>query len=315
MLVSTNVFCDPRRGCNTWTPVHIPLGNYMLPFVCPGCRGLSLIPIKTVRQTVFAYGDESKFGKVIAYGVVIVAARDLLAAERLLSNLTRRYGLDPRAEFHCREVFHEHPKSKSAWRNLPESQVLGFAEELLLGLKRLSAVFFLSAIHRDEYPEVLPAVGKFAAGEMGTKQLAGVLCQTALMNVDESFGKDEIKFYADRDSVKIPFFGRKIQAHSNYRLDAGETSIVSERFNDSDKPALLQAADLFAYTVTHALTESPTKNKRRFERWYKICNPRTNFWGVSDESVYALQDPVQEIEGFEPAPSRLETRHRALVTA
>jgi hypothetical protein len=46
-----------------------------------------------------------------------------------------------------------------------------------------------------------------------------------------------------------------------------------------------------------------------------MCNPSWSFWGVSDESVYALQDPVREIEGFEPRPSRLEARHAALMAA
>ena len=67
--------------------------------------------------------------------------------------------------------------------------------------------------------------------------------------------------------------------------------------------------------LSRALIDKAARNKGRFERWYKICGPFTGFWGVSDESVYSLQDPVQEIEGFEPRPSRLESRHAELNAA
>jgi hypothetical protein len=316
LLVSTNVFCDPQRGgCNTWTPIQIPVGNYIHRFRCPGCGGLSYIPIRLARQSIYAYGDESSYGNVIAYGLVLIHAHNLPAAQEFLSGLKRRYGVDPQAEFHCKVVFHGSPKSKSPWKNLSEAQVLDFAEELISGLAKLPSAFIVGAVHRSEYPKTLPAVGKFAAGEMGTKQLAGLASTTALFVLKQYFVRDQVRFIADSDPGKIPFFGRKVQAHSNYRLSSKESDqqIVPEPFADKDKRALLQAADLFSYTATHALTEKPARNKARFERWYKTCNPATGFLGVSDESVYALQDPVQEIDGFAPHPSRLEARHAELM--
>jgi hypothetical protein len=254
---------------------------------------------------------------LIAYGLVLIYAHNLPVAQELLSGLKRRYGVDPQAEFHCKVVFHGSPKSKSPWKGLSEARVLDFAEELISGLARLPASFIVGAMHRSEYPKTLPAVGKFAAGEMGTKQLAGMASVSALSVLHQHFGRDQIKFIADSDPGKIPFFGRKVQAHSNYKVRIGQSGqqIAPEPFVDKDKRVLLQAADLFSYTATHALTEKPARNKARFERWYKTCNPSTGFWGVSDESVYALRDPVQEIEGFEPAPSRLEARHRELMAA
>jgi hypothetical protein len=297
--------------------VDIPLGNYVLKFTCPKCKRRSLIPIRLLRQTIYAYGDESSFGQVIAYGLVVIHAHNLLAAEQLLSGLKRRFGVDPHAEFHCKVVFHGDPGSKSPWRDLSEARVLDFAEELVSGLAKLPAAFIVGALHRSEYPTTLPAVGKFAAGEMGTKQLAGMACTSALALLNQQFGQDQIRWIADPDPAKIPFFGRKIRAHSNYKLNISGSGreIVPEPFDRNDKRALLQAADLFAYTATHALSEKATRNKVRFERWYKTCNPATGFWGVGDDSVYALQDPVREIEGFEPAPSRLEARHRRLLAA
>jgi len=321
-----NLFCHPHHGgCGLFTQVQFSPGVYDYSHTCLNCgktyvinvnlppQGVALLP----RQSVHAFGDESSYGDVIGYGLVVIHAHNLLAAEQLLSGLKRRYAVDPQAEFHCRIVFNGHQKRKSPWKNLSESQVLDFAEELILGLGRLPAAFVVGAVHRNEYPAELPAVGKVPASEMGTKQVAGMACWSALMTLRQNFGPDEIKFLSDPDRVKVPFFGRRIQAHTNYKLAFGEASqhILPEPFDEKDKPALLQAADLFAYTATHALTDKAARNKGRFERWYKISGPATGFWGVSDESVYSLQDPVQEIEGFEPSSSRLEARHAELIAA
>ena len=323
---AVNVFCHPHKGgCGLFTRVEFLPGIYDSNFTCPNCGDTSIItvnlPLPGVvllpRRTIYAYGDESSYGDVIAYGLILIHAHDLPMAEQLLSGLKLRYGVDPRAKFHCRVVFHEHPKRKSLWKDLPDARVLDFAEELILGLAKLPAAFIVGAMHRSEYPETLPAVGNFSAGEMGTKQLAGMACTSALAVLNQHFGQDQIRFVADPDPGRIPFFGRKVRAHTNYKLNIRESGqqIVPEPFADKDKRALLQAANLFLYTATHALTEKPARNKARFEHWYKTCNPATGFFGVSDESVYALQDPVQEIDGFAPRPSRLESRHAELTAA
>jgi len=131
---------------------------------------------------------------VIAYGLVLVHAHNLLIAEQLLSGLKRRYGIGPRAEFHCKVVFNGSPRSKSPWRDLSEAEVLDFAEELISGLAKLPAAFIVGAIHRKEYPETLPAVGNFPAGEMGTKLLAGMACKSALAILNQHFGHDQVSF-------------------------------------------------------------------------------------------------------------------------
>jgi hypothetical protein len=186
---SVNVFCHPHKGgCGLFTRVGFGPGVYDFEFVCPNCGDRSRLRVNAPptgvaalpRKTIYAYGDESNFGGVIGYGIVLVHAHDLPVAERLLSGLKRRYGVDPQAKFHCRVVFHEHPKRKSPWKDLPDARVWDFAEELISGLAKLPAAFVVSALHRSEYPETIPAVGKFSAGEMGTKQLAGMACMGAL---------------------------------------------------------------------------------------------------------------------------------------
>jgi len=257
------------------------------------------------QSEVYAFGDESNFGDVIAYGLAIVHAYDLIAAERLLSGLKQRYGVGLQEEFHCKIVFSGDQRQKSQWKHPSEIQVLDFAEELILGLVRLPTLFIVGAVHRIEYPEELPAAGNFPAGKMGVNQLTGMMCMAALVNLNEHYSQDQIKFWADPNRTQMPFFGRRMQAHRNYKLTNNDANqhITPEPFNDEDKQALLQAADLFAYTATHALSEKDSRNKERFDGLYRMCSANTSFIVVHNE---------ENIE-MTPQPSRLEARHTELI--
>ena len=96
-----------------------------------------------------------------------------------------------------------------------------------------------------------------------------------------------------------------MQTHRMYYLNNSDTNqrIASEPLDQEKMPALIQVADLFIYTATHALTEKEHRNKERFERLYKICSPVTSFMGWHEEN---------ETE-FSPLPSKLESRHAKLI--
>jgi hypothetical protein len=302
-------------GCGLVTQVDVFQGMYSRAFTCPNCRktitmninlpaqGVALLP----RQTLHAFGDESSFWGVIAYGVVAVHAHNVLAAERLLSGLKRRYGVDPQEAFHCTVVFHGDKRRESAWAHLSVDQVYDFAEELLSGFVSLPALFVVGAAHRSEQPTEHPAVGKWPRLEWGTKQLAGVLCGAALTRLNDLWRPNEIKFWADPDSTKIPFGWGRMQAHNLYYMNNSDTNqrIEPVSLDAQNKPPLLQVADLFAYTATHALSDKRHRFKDRFDRFYKVCHPSWSFMGYHDDN---------EIE-FKPKPSRLESRHAQLMVA
>jgi hypothetical protein len=249
--------------------------------------------------TVHAFGDEGAFGKVIAYGLVVIPAPRLPVAEQFLPALKRRYRVDPQEEFHCLDVFHWDKKQESGWKHLSEAQVLEFAEELLLGMASFSAGFIVGGVHRSEYPTELSAEGNFPAGEMGTKQLAGMTCMAALLRLSEVYDDHQIRFRPDPDSSKMSFFGRTMRADRNYQLTRSDTKqqIVPETLDHTDKPALLQVADLLAFTATHALSDEKVRNKEGFKHLYRICNPKHSFM------VYKLP----------PQPSILESRHAEIM--
>lgn len=147
-------FCPPiYGGCGSVTRVEIFQGVYRRPFTCPKCgKTITMnvelpLPDATLlpRHTVHAFGDESTYGDVIAYGVVAVHAHNRLEAEQFLSELKRHYSVDPQAEFHCRIVFSGHQRQKSPWKNLSVNQIFDFAQELLSGFVRLPMVFSVGA--------------------------------------------------------------------------------------------------------------------------------------------------------------------------
>jgi Protein of unknown function (DUF3800) len=314
LLVLANVTCDPPRlgGCGLSTRVRLPIGTYILPFSCPVCSHVTMIPVhlhqpKVVhppQSKVYAFGDESAFGNVIAYGLAVVEGPDLPRVERFFSGLKQRYGIDSRAEFHCRIVFSGDQRRKSAWRDLSPTKVLEFAEELISGLVGMQTRFIVGAAHRSEQPEELPAVENWAAIEMGTDLLQGIACLSALNTLNQHYDQHRVEFRTDPNRKKIPLAGRRIQAHSLYKLNNSDTNqhIAPEPVDPKDKPALLQVADLFAYTATHSLTEKKHRNKERFEHLYKLCSPVGSFMG------YHAEDETE----FKPLPSRLESRHRKL---
>ncbi len=279
-LFVTNLFCHPQRGgCGVFTPAQFSSGDYDASFTCPSCGDTSTIEVRLPRSGVHAFGDESVFKDVIAYGLVVVPDPNVTPAENLLSELKQRYGVDPQEEFHCKHAFHGDRRRKTQWKHLSEVKVLNFAEELISGLVTLPAWFIVGAALRSEIPVEFPAAQGFSAGVMESKQLAGILCGAALTPLSEHYDQDEIRFWADRDRTRVPFFGRKMQAHTNYKLTNREANrhIVSETFDKNNKPALLQVADLLAYVATHALSEKKSRHKERFEHLYRTFDPVTCF--------------------------------------
>src|SRR5215210_6990273 len=214
--------CPPHHGgCGAVMQVEIFQGVYSRPFTCPKCAKTVTMNIELSLQDaallpqpiVHAFGDESSYGDVIAYGIVAVHAHNRFAAERFFAGLKRRYGVDPGEEFHFADLYHSDKREKTAWNQLSVHQVLNFAEELLAGLKGVPTQFTVGAAHRAEQPTELPEAGHFPAFEMGTKQLTELMCGAALTPLNQFYDQSQIKFWTDPDRTKISFGYGKVQAH------------------------------------------------------------------------------------------------------
>ena len=258
------------------------------------------------QPTVHAFGDESSYGDVIAYGIVAVHAHNRFAAERFFAGLKRRYGVDPGEEFHFADLYHSDKREKTTWNQLSVHQILNFAEELLAGLMGVPTQFTVGAAHRAEQPTELPEAGHFPAFEMGAKQLTALMCGAALTPLNQFYDQSQIKFWTDPDRTKISFGYGKVQAHRMHYLNNSDTNqYIGAEPPGEQKSPLLQVADIFAFTATHALTEKKIGFKDGFERLYTLCSPATSFMGYHDENETEVR----------PLPSRLESRHARLMVA
>jgi hypothetical protein len=75
------IFCDPQRGgCCLLTLVQIsdPTGKHVFPYTCPNCEQSATITVHIQPLRVYAFGDESEFGDVIAHCLVAVEDHKLM---------------------------------------------------------------------------------------------------------------------------------------------------------------------------------------------------------------------------------------------
>lgn len=265
-------------------------------------EGASLLP----QPKIHAFGDESSYGGVIAYGVFAVRADHRHAAETFLTGMKRRYKVDPPDEFHFVDLYHQDLRKKTGWNHLSIHRIFDFAEELVSALVGMPTVFSVGAAHRTEHPLEVPEAGHFPAFTMGTKELTALQCQAALLPLSQFYDQSQIKFWTDPDKTPISFGYGKVQAHRMHYLNNSDANKrIDAEPPDEERTPLLQVADLFAFTATHALTEKKQRFKKEFERLYRICSPATSFAGHEDESAVE----------FKPLHSKLEARHAEIMAA
>ncbi|WP_204138797.1 hypothetical protein [Halomicronema sp. CCY15110] len=298
--LTINVLHDLRAGgCGLQTPVQVfpQPGERVLRVVCLGCGSEMIVPLhfQQVNEQLFhAFGDESSFKEVVVYGLLVLHKHDWRAAENLLTELKKEHGLSPSDILHCRVLFNDHARAKSAWREWSNEEVFIFLKILLRELRTCRPMYCVCAVNRNEYPTEFSDSADFSGCVMETKQLAGILFQGVAMPLFERLGVDNVRVWVDPDRTKIPWFGKRVQAHRNYQSKDPKTqkTLIPESFPDNAKPALLEVADLIAYTAAHVLSSSPHSNKRRFEELYRVCKPelRVLTWDPEDRGLLSTID-------------------------
>jgi hypothetical protein len=232
------------------------------------------INLVTVQEQLFCgFGDESSFSEVVTYGVLVLHSHDRTGAEELLAKAKRSQGLPPNTELHCRVMFNECARAKSVWNGWTEERLLDFLEQFLQALRKHRPMFCLCAVNRTEYPSSFPEGAGFSGCEMEPKQLAAILFQGVCLPLFERLGAGNVRLWVDPDRTKIPWFGRRVQAHRNYRSTDPKSTMLLEpqSLSEEDKPPLLEVADVFAYAAAHALSSTDHRLKRRYEELYYIC--------------------------------------------
>jgi hypothetical protein len=269
-------FCNGGCGARTAFSFFPEPGEFTLHVICAGCGAPIDVPIHVVAvqdQLFHGFGDESSFSEVVTYGVLVLHSHDRKGAEDELARAKYRHGLPLETELHCREMFNEVARAKSIWTGWTEERLLGFLEEFLYALRKYRPMFLVSAVNRTEYPSSFPEGAGFAECEMEPKQLAAILFQGVCVLLFKRLGATNVRLWVDPDRTKIPWFGRRVQAHRNYRSTdpASKMFLEPQSLSEDDKPTLLEVADVFAYVAAHALSSTDHRLKRRYEELYYIC--------------------------------------------
>jgi hypothetical protein len=251
-----------------------------------------------------AYGDESSFERVVTYGIVALptGAVPVVAA---LSDLKRSSGVPPTEPFHARIIFSGDARRKTGWAHLEPPAILAFADKFVHCLRQHDALFSIGAVHRDEYPADIPAGAGFPAGVMEPKQLTATVFLGAVLHLQGLVRLGTLRLQIDPDPTRIDWFGKKMRADRNYVLEPAAGAALwgmQVQLATVNKPVLLEAADLLAYTASHALADKEYPSKQWFEDIYAQCRPLLSTLTYDPEA--RARDEV--------AHSILEQRHAAI---
>jgi hypothetical protein len=257
-----------------------------------GAQTFSL-PRLTIRiePTLVLFGDESTAKDIVTYGIVATQGEIHHGqAQAAWNQVIRTAGCPDGTRVHAREIFSGHARAKSPWHHLTETLVEKFAVDLMAALKAVGAGFFLGAVFKDTYPSEGVPSGLNANGQQTfvplTDEVAygfGFAAAVAGLNTGNPPPMPrgtKYKLYIDRMEARRPLWGPWGNVAVR-RLMEG-TGMVPTRYDE--KPLLIDAADLFAYSSARAVSDGEARNKAVCERVFQICAPSITrfFWSPGD---------------------------------
>ncbi len=240
------------------------------------------------------FGDESQSNNLVTYGLVALAPSDTAAAWQDVECCLRAHGGTREAQLHCRELFHPHPRAKSGWAHLDEEG----AYRLALDVARSASArarFLVGVVDRSQLPKRLPSDHRMGPMRLGVKQLSSFAFTAAAEHLDGDPGFEAVRLWVDPDRTKIDWAGRRRRADRGYRMyglaaTQADAPLLAPEPLGGEKPALLQIADLLAYSSARALSQQLDRGKPWFEAIHRALSP-----SVQEFKLYV--DPIGESTG------------------
>lgn len=233
------------------------------------------------------FGDESTAKDIVTYGIVATQGEIHHGqAKAAWNQVIRAAGRSDGTRVHAREIFSGHARAKSPWHHLTESKVEKFAVDLMFALKAAGVGFFLGAVFKDTYPPEGVPSGLDADGQQTfvslTDEVAygfGFAAAVAGLNTGNPPPMRrgmKYKLYIDRMDARGPLWGPWGNVAVR-RLIEG-TGLVPTNYDE--KPLLIDAADLFAYSSARSVSHGAARNKVVCDRIFQICAPSITrfFW-------------------------------------
>lgn len=216
--------------------------------------------------TFDAYGDESIHDNFVIYALVIIPVQIADIANNVLVDVKKEYGVEESAKIHCSDIFHPVGRSRTCWANLTTKQILRSWKEIGSRLSLLGAESRISYIDRRRFSDRLKFGSALYGTPMHEKILARIAFGCCCAGLEKIPGINQIRFWLDPEKTNLQW-GEKTLKSMDIPINLEGEKMLSQAIT-SPKPAMLDVADILAYTAMRTLnypSEGIINAKRVFQ--------------------------------------------------
>lgn len=229
-----------------------------------------------MNQTVFigrdpeapfvAFGDDSKFGDVLAFAFVVIKRCDIDRMQKRLLKVKRRLGVPESYVLHCRELFHPHPREKAGLGHITDQQARSIVGHLIHELNVLDCWVRYAFFRKIEGQVMFQPDDQIPAVESDKGMLA-MLAQASILPMVQGVGGPDAhrcEIHVAEDPTQVSFFGdgrsradRWASGYSDVGAPPGSVFRLQPHLVTATSNPMMQIADVVSYTCSHALSEAP----------------------------------------------------------
>jgi hypothetical protein len=232
---------------------------------------------------ISVFGDESSSRTHASYGLLAIANSHLPFLDRIVLEAKASLRGSESDPLHAKVLFHDAPRSKSAFRNASRSDVEKACSVLLRQLASLEVRFFLGRVDRTLAPKVMHVPLRSADSEteivdarmkLELSHLQFFAYVGAATRACDVLKNPAITVIADQNKSVVRWFNENRQANRLMELMSVDTTLptwpVVAFASDGDHVGL-QVADLLTYFATRQFVD------QRFARPFDVVRHRTEF--------------------------------------
>lgn len=243
-----------------------------------------------LNETYWAFGDGSETAGGVFYGLVLLPESSIAQAETVIKHIKRSYGGNEDAPVHCRELFNDKARKKSAWSHLTHNQAFSLCGDILRETARFSPKHLIGYMLRESYPKRMRLVGKNGHPDLVHAVDSKWLTLWAYFRIAALLDPAEIikpadvprpqncpgwqilirrtergmrvrKLFLDREQTKVRWFSKTLQWTSMAKDlviegPSGKSNLPVQP-SSLDKNPLIEVADIFAYSFGRQLLKEP----------------------------------------------------------
>jgi hypothetical protein len=226
---------------------------------------------------ISAFGDDSTIGHVVVCAFAVFPTARVPAAEAIVARHLERVGVPPGARIHCREMFHPAGRAATPWASITPQAIEALLEQLCTDLSPMGPRPFVVTLDLGAWPREL-SLPNGQPWRVDDKSVATMAYQMGLGMLGHTFTATAIRVWIDPEKTKIPWGAghRKAELVRRTFIDLGPSAEPYELVpdvEDDPKPALIDIADVYAYTTARVRTAKGGRQNRWFESLFRTIDP------------------------------------------